>query len=125
MDKNTRDELVENMIKADNKSDFLAALKKYIFFRLELPEGTRETNIYLLVLYSVRIKMPNEDVKTLESRLATVDCHQTSYIVSKKTLLMLEIERLIGVSIAADEAERAEDVASYADVLWRTKNDGE
>ena len=124
MDKNTRDELVENMIKADNKSDFLAAVKKYIFFRLELPEGPRETNIYLLVLYSVRIKMPNEDVKTLESRLATVDCHQTSYIVSKKTLLMMEIEREIDVHISPEESEKAETIPLYADALWRRKNDG-
>ena len=61
--------------------------------------------------------MPNEDVKTLESRLATVDCHQTSYIVSKKTLLMMEIERLLGVAVSADDATSAETVGAYAAVL--------
>ena len=124
MEKIAREELARRITTATNKSDFESALKEYVMFRLGLPENTRETNLYLLVLYSVRIKMPDEDVKTLESRLATVDCHQTSYIVSKKTLLMMEIEREIGVHISPEESEKAETLPLYADALWRRKNDG-
>ena len=124
MEKIAREELARRIMTATNKSDFEFALKEYVLFRLGLPEDTRETNIYLLVLYSVRIKMPDEDVKTLESRLATVDCHQTSYIVSKKTLLMMEIEREIDVHISPEESEKAETIPLYADALWRRKNDG-
>ena len=123
MEKIAREELARRIMTATNKSDFESALKEYVLFRLGLPEDTRETNIYLLVLYSVRIKMPDEDVKTLESRLATVDCHQTSYIVSKKTLLMMEIEREYGASITADAACEVSSVEEYAKALWRSKNE--
>ena len=116
-------ELLMSLCKETGKDRFFCALYEYMVKRLGLPENTREKNIYLLVLYGVRIKMPNEDLKTLESRLATVDCHQTSYIVSKKTLLMLEIERALGVTLPADEASEIESVDQYADALWRLKND--
>lgn len=112
-----REKFISDIRSAGDPDAFFASLFNYIKTRLELPLDTKETNIYYLVLYSVRLKMPNEDVKTLESRLATVDCHQTSYIVSKKTLLMMEIERLLGVAVSADDATSAETVGAYAAVL--------
>ena len=119
-----REKLISDMKSAKSADGLFAPLYEYVKNRLELPGGTKETDIYRLVLYSVRLKMPGEDVKTLESRLATVDCHQTSYIVSKKTLLMMEIEREIDVHISPEESEKAETLPLYADALWRRKNDG-
>ncbi len=119
-----REKQLRLMAEATDSAAFCALLREYILSRLGLPPETKEDNIYYLVLYSVRIKMPDEDVKTLESRLATVDCHQTSYIVSKKTLLMMEIERGLSVSISADDAEYAEDIPKYAEVLRRAVGNG-
>lgn len=119
-----RENIISKMKSAKNSDDFFASLYEYMTSRLELPRDTKETNIYYLVLYSVRLKMPGEDVKTLESRLATVDCHQTSYIVSKKTLLMMEIERALGVEISADDATKAESVTEYSHLLWEALGDG-
>ena len=119
-----REELIYEMKSAKSADDLFAPLFKYIISRLGLPERTKETDIYYLVLYSVRLKMPNEDVKTLESRLATVDCHQTSYIVSKKTLLMMEIERALGATVSADDATSATSVEKYAKVLWEALENG-
>ncbi len=96
-------------------------MRDYILCRLGLPQETKETNLYYLVLYSVRIRMPDEDLKTLESRLATVDCHQTSYIVSKKTLLMMEIERGLSKHVSPDDADCADDIDKYAEVLLRAE----
>ena len=120
-----RENIISKMKSAKNSDDFFASLYEYMTSRLELPRDTKETNIYYLVLYSVRLKMPGEDVKTLESRLATVDCHQTSYIVSKKTLLMMEIERALGVEISADDATKAESVTEYSHLLWEALGDGQ
>lgn len=117
MTETEREKFISDIRSAGDPDAFFASLFNYIKTRLELPLDTKETNIYYLVLYSVRLKMPNEDVKTLESRLATVDCHQTSYIVSKKTLLMMEIERLLSVAVSADDATSAETVGAYAAVL--------
>ncbi|MBQ9511192.1 MAG: hypothetical protein IJR55_05825 [Clostridia bacterium] len=116
------DEIMEKMRSTENEKEFCSCLYKYILNRLELPDDTKETDIYYLVLYSVRIKMPDEDIKTLESRLATVDCHQTSYIVSKKTLLMMETERKLGVALSADDATNVKSTTEYAELLWRAKN---
>ena len=123
MTNDERKVIAESMKNSSSEDEFLLNLQKYIFSRLDLPDGTREENLYYLVLYSVRLKMPNEDISTLESRLATVDCHQTSYIVSKKTLLMMEIENETGTHISADEAADIENIKQYAHALWRTKNE--
>ena len=118
-----RKKLAANMKNAENNVDFCEALYRYIIERLELPKDTHQRELYYLVLFSVRLKMPNEDVSTLESRLATVDCHQTSYIVSKKTLLMMEIERELGVSLDAISATDVVSVDDYADKLWEKTNE--
>ena len=123
MAENSRSLLAQAMRDASSEAHLYSSLRNYIIGRLELPEDTKENNLYYLVLYSVRLKMPNEDVATLESRLATVDCHQTSYIVSKKTLLMMEIEREYGASITADAACEVSSVEEYAKALWRSKNE--
>lgn len=119
-----REKLISDMKSAKSADGLFAPLFEYVKSRLELPNGTKETDIYRLVLYSVRLKMPGEDVKTLESRLATVDCHQTSYIVSKKTLLMMEIERALGATVSADDATSATSVEKYAKVLWEALENG-
>ena len=119
-----REKLISDMKSAKSADGLFAPLYEYVKNRLELPSGTKETDIYRLVLYSVRLKMPGEDVKTLESRLATVDCHQTSYIVSKKTLLMMEIERALGATVSADDATSATSVEKYAKVLWEALENG-
>ena len=120
MTENNREKRFKAMAEAPDFGVFRRLLRDYILCRLNLPSATREDRLYYLVLYSVRIKMPDEDVRTLESRLSTVDCHQTSFIVSKKTLLMMEIERGLSLHITPDDAEYAEDICKYAEVLWRT-----
>ena len=124
MEKSMLEYLAEKLASAADEAEFSKALFDYIIGRLELPRQTREKDIYLLVLYSVRLKMPNEDIKTLESRLATVDCHQTSYIVSKKTLLMMETEQIAGAHLSPEEAGEISDTDEYAAALWRIKNGG-
>lgn len=113
-----RKEFIEIMKQSKAYDEFENNVYKYILYRLALPDQTKEQSIYYLVLYSVRLKMPDEDVKTLESRLSTVDCHQTSYIVSKKTLLMMEIEKELGASIDYDDLDKSDNVKYYANVLW-------
>lgn len=121
MTESDRKKRFDAMLGARDKNVFRALLRDYILCRLGLPAETKETNLYYLVLYSVRIKMPDEDPKTLESRLATVDCHQTSYIVSKKTLLMMEIEHGLSKHVSSDDAVYADNIEKYAEVLWEAE----
>ena len=116
-------EYINEMINSKSYEEFHDNTYKYILYRLALPSETKEKSIYYLVLYSVRIKMPNEDIRTLESRLSTVDCHQTSYIVSKKTLLMMEIEKILNVSIDLDDLDKCDNFEYYAKSLWGKLNE--
>ena len=108
---------------ATNYDDFAKRLFDYFLFRLEIPYDVSITSIYYLVLYSIRIKMPGEDIKTLEERISKVDCHQTSYVVSKKALLMMEVERMLNVKIGMDNIVQCDDFDYYTHVLWEKINE--
>lgn len=108
-----------------DREAFHSALCAYIFFRLNLPGDTRESSLYRLVVFSVKLRMPGMDAKRLEARLATADCHQTSYVVSKKNLLMMEIERGLGVRLDAGTLDHIETTADYARALWEAMQHGE
>lgn len=106
-----------------HESAFREAVARYVLCRLQLPEDTRERNLYRLVIYSVRRKMPGMDITHLEERLATEDCHQTTYVVSKKHLLMLEIETALDVHLRDEDVENVETVDDFARALhaaWRS-----
>lgn len=106
---------------------FREAVARYLFHRLQLPEDTRERNLYRLVIYSVKRKMPGIDLIRLEERLATEDCHQTTYVVSKKHLLMLEIESALEIHLRDEDVENIQTVDDFADALratWRTGGEG-
>ena len=100
-----------------HEAAFREAVARYLFCRLQLPEDTRERNLYRLVIYSVRRRMPGVDLTHLEERLATEDCHQTTYVVSKKHLLMLEIESGLEIHLRDEDVENVETADDFARAL--------
>ena len=103
-----------------HETAFREAVAQYLFCRLQLPDDTRERNLYRLVIYSVRRRMPGIDLIHLEERLATEDCHQTTYVVSKKHLLMLEIESALDIHLRDEDVEHVETVDDFACALRAT-----
>ena len=99
---------------------FREAVAQYLLCRLQLPEDTRERNLYRLVIYSVKRKMPGIDLAHLEERLATEDCHQTTYVVSRKHLLMLEIEAALEIHLRDEDVENVETIDDFARALFTT-----
>lgn len=110
--------LMQSLLDARDFSAFSAALRAYILLRLQLPEDTRELSLYRLVVYSVKLRMPGIDAARLEERLATTDCHQTSYVVSKKNLLMMEIEKALSAKLAPETLDHIETTDDYTKALW-------
>jgi hypothetical protein len=110
--------LLKAMRSAEDAAAMLVLLRRYVYLRLRLPPDTQENNVYNLVVYSVKLRLPGTDGKRLEARLATTDCHQTSYVVSRKTLLMMEIEQGLGVSLTPEQAKQAKRLETYAELLW-------
>lgn len=115
-----RERRMASILCSSTRSAFSGALRAYILFRLGLPEDTRERSLYRLVVYSVKLRMPGTDARQLEERLATADCHQTSYVVSRKNLLMMEIERGLNVRLSPEALDRIVTTEDYADALWET-----
>lgn len=109
---------MREMLAAADEAAFSCALRGYILLRLNLPDDTKEASLYRLVVFSVKLRMPGMDAKRLEERLATTDCHQTSYVVSKKNLLMMEIERALAVKLSFDALDHIETTDDYAKALW-------
>ena len=115
-----RERRMASILCSSTRSAFTEALRAYILFRLSLPENTRERSLYRLVVYSVKLRMPGTDAQQLEERLATTDCHQTSYVVSRKNLLMMEIERGLNIRLSPEALDRIVTTEDYADALWET-----
>ena len=115
-----RERRMASSLCSSTRSAFTEALRAYILFRLSLPEDTRERSLYRLVVYSVKLRMPGTDARQLEERLATTDCHQTSYVVSRKNLLMMEIERGLNIRLSPEALDRIVTTEDYADALWET-----
>lgn len=100
---------------------FAQDVAHYMLYRLQLPDDTRERNLYRLMVYSVKRKMPGVDLTHLEERLATEDCHQTTYVVSKKHLLMLEIESTLDIHLRDEAVENIETVDDFARALFAAR----
>lgn len=106
----------------DDLLEFRTNLKSYVLKRLDLPLDVHEDDIRRLVILSVKWKNESEGSVFIESRLAGSDCHQTTYVVQKKTLLMMEIEKRLGVKLTSEDVDHVETVTDYALVLWEAMN---
>ena len=113
-----REALLETVSQARSRTELCEALRRYVLARLHLPPETREDDLYRLVVLSVKLRMPGVNAAWLEERLATTDCHQTSYVVSRKTLMMMEIEKGLGVRLPCEALDRVPTLGDYAKALW-------
>lgn len=87
--------------------ELAAEIKRYVYARFLLPKSCSETNLYRLAVESIRILSGGKTEEAeLVRRLAKPDCHKTSSAVQKKVLLIMGIERQLGISLADEEAER-------------------
>jgi len=117
----TREQYLHALCLAKDFTSFETALRYYLFLRLQVPYTTRENHLYRLVVYSVKLKMPGVDAQRLEERLATTDCHQTSYVVSRKNLLMMEIECALCIKLSPTALDNIRTIEDYALALWEAK----
>lgn len=81
---------------------------------------TEEENIRRLVILSIKQRdkqsayLPDSVV---QKQIRSYDCHQTSLVVQKKVLLLMFIERELGVSLDDDQAADIETVGELACAL--------
>ncbi len=83
---------------------FRDRLEAYILARLVLPDTEREKNLYQLAVKSIRALAPKgAEEQAVLDRIAKPDCHNTSSAVQKKVLLIMGIEKRLGVTLPEGE----------------------
>ncbi len=107
-----------------NRTDFLESkdphslLKGAILQRLRLP-SLEEDNLMNLVILSVKIQTLGVSEKSLLSSVDKYDCHQTGLVAKKKALLILGIEKDLGVRLDDDNAVGAKTVKELCALLLK------
>ncbi len=91
-------------------------LKTAILERLRLPQ-LDEDNLMNLVILSVKLQTLGVSEKSLLNSVDKYDCHQTGLVAKKKALLLLGIEKDLGVRLDDDSAVGAKTVQELSNLL--------
>ena len=93
-----------------------AVIKAEILRRLRLPQ-IEEDNLMNLVILSVKLQTLGIPEHLLLNSVEKYDCHQTGLVAKKKALLLLGIERDLGVHLDDDRAVEAGTVRDLCSLL--------
>lgn len=111
---------IEAMKQASDGAVFYRALYAYILERFMLEADTTETNLLLLAKESLRRQhaaTPLTEEQLLHS-FSRSDCRGTNSIIKKKVLLMMNLEKKLGVHIDDRKSADIETTVQLADVLF-------
>ena len=81
-----------------------------------------QTDIRKLVIISIKrqdLRKGNLPDEVIQREIKKYDCHQTSLAVQKKALLLMFIERELGIAMEDDEASDIENLDELADAVIR------
>ena len=96
-------------------------LEKAVNLKLMIQEDT-QTDIRKLVIISIKrqdLRKGNLPDEVIQREIKKYDCHQTSLAVQKKVLLLMFIERELGIAMEDDEASDIENLDELADAVIR------
>ena len=99
------------------KEVILPLLRKAVNLKLMIQEDT-QTDIRKLVIMSIK-RQGNLPDEVIQREIKKYDCHQTSLAVQKKVLLLMFIERELGIAMEDDEASDIENLDELADAVIR------
>lgn len=81
-----------------------------------------------LVIVSIKKNFPsNYSSDAVKQLVEKYDCHQQNLVTQKKVLLMLFVEKSIGIYLSDDEASKVITVSDYAEALakkWKGEKNG-
>ncbi len=102
-----------------NVSSVLPLIRQAIFRKLMIPEQ-KENNIRNLVIISIKtldMKSQNLPDEVIQKQIRKYDCHQTSLVAQKKVLLLMFMERELGIHMDDDDASSIETVEDLAELV--------
>lgn len=102
-------------------------LKKAVNRKLMLQEDEEEQirNLIILSIKQQDKKAGNLSDEVIKKQIKKYDCHQTSLVAQKKTLLLMFIERELGITLDDDEAVGIETMEQLAEVFTKHMMEGE
>lgn len=101
------------------REDFYREAAAYVYARLLLPEDCRETDLYKLAVESIQLFNEGKtEEKELLRRIAKPDCHHINSAVHKKILLIMGLEKQLGISLSEEDAEQADTLEKLAESLY-------
>ena len=107
---------------------FLEELEKYIRSCFRLSDAETEKNLYRLAAKSILTLAPEGgEERAVLDRISKPDCHNTSSVIQKKVLLIMGIEKRLGVTLpeGEDMPETTEELARSLYRCISEKDDGE
>lgn len=96
----------------------LPLLRQAVCSKLMIEEQ-EESNLRNLVVISIKtqdLRMGNLPDKVIHNQIKKYDCHQTSLVAQKKVLLLMYIEKELGIRMNDDDASSIETLEDLAEL---------
>ncbi len=111
---------IEAMKQATTPAAFYAPMYAYILERFMLDDAVHETDLLLLAKESLRRQHAASPLteEQLVHAFSKSDCRGTNSIIKKKVLLMMHLEKNLGVHIDDRKSADIETTVQLADALF-------
>lgn len=98
-----------------------ACLKKAACLKLMIPEDDTDDIAKLAILSIKRESSAQASLsdQTIRRQIEKYDCHQTNLVAQKKVLLIMFIERELGISLTDDEASSVKTIQDLSKLFFR------
>lgn len=109
-----------------SKEYILPDLRRAVNLKLMISEE-KETDIRKLAVMSIKrqdLQSANLTDEILQKEIRKYDCHQTSLAVQKKVLLLMFMEKELGISMKDEEAVGIETLDQLAEAVTRHMKEG-
>ena len=118
-------ERVKNIINNEKENEIEILVKRAVCCKLMIPEDETEDLRNLAVL---SVKYQDQSNKSLSddvirSKIEKYDCHQTNLISQKKTLLIMFVEKELGLSFTDEDAVGISTVSELCKMIRKYKGE--
>ncbi|MGN0333351.1 MAG: hypothetical protein ACI4D9_10105 [Lachnospiraceae bacterium] len=111
---------IRDMSRADiDKKTLLPLVRQAVFYKLMIEEQA-ENNLRNLVIISIKtqdMKAGGLSDEMIRKQIQKYDCHQTSLVARKKVLLLMYLERELGIRMSDEDAVSAETLEDLSELI--------
>lgn len=118
---------VRSIINGEKGGPIEASVKKAVCCKFMIPEDETDDLRNLAVLSVKHQDQSNEGLSDniIRSKIEKYDCHQTNLVSQKKTLLIMFIEKELGLNFTDEDAVRISTVSDLCQMIWKYQKEKE